>query len=135
VFSGHRGLGATPRGREMTPPLVLDARGELLFFRSAESLEGYVEEIDIENGEYGHCWDAEGRLLALAVRPREVKILGFVSWQVRQPSITQTEADPRHAAELRSALVSFLEALGTRALGARSLAELIELGSTRCGLT
>ncbi len=53
----------------MKPPIfiVVASDGDLLAFDSPARVERYVESIDVENGEYLHAFDSEGRLLALEV--------------------------------------------------------------------
>jgi hypothetical protein len=93
----------------MAPPLVLDAKGDLLFFKSAAHLEAYVEAIDVANGEYGACWDAEGRLLTLVVEAHESAILGVVPYHRETVRVAMAEDVPKHQAELHFALLRYLE--------------------------
>ena len=53
---------SAPRG-----PSIIATAAELLIFRSAEAAEGYLEPIDVQDGEYVAAWDSTGRPLALTV--------------------------------------------------------------------
>jgi hypothetical protein len=121
----------------MRPPIVVDARGELLFFKSRAAAEGWVEEIDIENQEYGDRWDADGTLLKLAIEAREERILRVFRWRYRRPVLRQESAPAGRASEFRTALVGFLEKQGAGAeeLKGKGLPELVDLGVANCGWT
>jgi hypothetical protein len=121
----------------MKPPIVVDARSELLFFRTADAAQGYVEEIDIENGEYGDCWDSEGRLLRLEIEVREERILGMLKTKFQRPVLRELESEPTHRDQLRAALIAFLERLGAHEgdLSRETLAAVLEKAVARCGWT
>ena len=59
----------------MNPAVIVEERecGDLHVFRSRAEAEGYLEAIDVENGEY-EAFDAEGFPLTLGVDGRRVKI-------------------------------------------------------------
>ena len=131
-----RPSGSDQNGSElMRSPIVVDARGELLFFKSPASAQGWVEAIDIENQEYGDCWDADGTLLELAIEQREKKIFRVLRRRYQQPVLRLGSAPAEQASELRAALVGFLEKQGARAeeLDKKRLPELIDLGVAKCG--
>jgi hypothetical protein len=95
----------------LASPLVLDARDELLFFKSAAHLEAYVEASDVANGEYGDCWDAEGRLLRLTVEARKATILGVVPLDKQVVRVQVAEEHPTHGGDLHLALLRHLESV------------------------
>ena len=92
----------------MQAPLVLDARSELLFFKSPTSLESWVEAVDVANGEYGQCWDSEGRLLQLRIELKEERLLGLLRRRVERVMLAPAEDLPCHLPELHQALLAFL---------------------------
>ncbi len=96
-------------------PLILDAGDELLFFRTAAHLQAYVEAIDVVNGEYGPCWDAEGRLLKLTTE--EAAIRRCSAWRTtdRWCSCRLPMDTRHHLAELHLALLRHLAAVGLEA--------------------
>jgi hypothetical protein len=98
------------------PPLFLDNRGDHLVFESVEAAQGYLEAIDVENGEYVG-YDSEGRALSLSTTGNRV-VVGAA------------EAQPEHAPELRQLLVDFSRALGVseESLLHASLEELVWWG-------
>src|SRR5690348_8621436 len=68
--------------------------GDLRMFDDADALRGYVEPIDVENGEYT-AFDAEGRLLSLSSDGKTI-------------SVQEGEAEPTHAADLARLLREML---------------------------
>lgn len=96
----------------ITSPLVLDARDELLFFKSARHLEAYVEAVDVANGEYGLCWDAEGRLLRLNVETQQSVVLGLVPVGKEVVRVQIADHRPAHLGELHLALLRHVETVG-----------------------
>ena len=96
-------------------PLILDAGDELLFFRTAAHLQAYVEAIDVVNGEYGPCWDAEGRLLNLTTERQRSAVLGVVPYHREVVLVQVADGDPTHLAELHLALLRHLAAVGLEA--------------------
>jgi hypothetical protein len=99
----------------IVPPLVLVAEDDLLFFRSAAHLEAYVEAIDVANGEYGSCWDAEGRLLKLRVEGTQAAILRVVPYRRDVVRVEMVEERPSHQADLHFALLRYVEDVGLKA--------------------
>jgi len=84
----------------MKPPIfvIVASNGDLLAFDSAAGVERYVESIDVENGEYGRVFDAEGRLLTLeAERPTvRHKFLGLESVELTPVHLVERESQPTH---------------------------------------
>jgi len=93
-------------------PVILDAKNELLFFRTATHLETYVEAIDVANGEYGACWDADGRLLRLSIESRRSALLGVVPYQRDVVRVHAAEDQPAHLTDLHLALLRHLADVG-----------------------
>ena len=83
----------------MRPPLIISEHGDLLVFDSKEAAEGYLEAIDVANGEYVG-YDSEGRLLRLVP-----------AWP-HSTTIMEGEPEPNHKEELRSTLMKFFSQLG-----------------------
>lgn len=82
-----------------TPPVALvDRSGDVAVFTRLEDLLGWVEAVDVEDGEYT-AYDSEGRLITL--RPYSGTALARVA-----------EHRPQHAEDLRRALSSYLAAMG-----------------------
>jgi hypothetical protein len=92
-------------------PLVLDARGELLFFRTAAHLKAYVEAIDVTNGEYGSCWDSAGRLFELVVERQKSSVLGVLPVEQESVRVQPAEGQPTHLGDLHLALLRHLDAV------------------------
>lgn len=95
----------------MKPPIFIVASdGDLLAFDSPARAEGYVESIDVENGEYLHAFDSEGRLLALEVDRPTVhhKFLGLESVELTPVHLVEKEAHPSHSNELMTMLIEML---------------------------
>ena len=99
----------------MRAPLVLEAKCELLFFKSQASLESWVEPVDVMNGEYGSCWDSEGRLLQVRVHSNEERLLGLLRRRVERVVVTPAEDVPHHLPQLHQALLGFLLKLNLEA--------------------
>ena len=96
-------------------PLILDAKDELLFFRSAQHLEAYVEAQDVVDGAYGACWDAAGRLMGLAVEDAPVNVLGVVRVGRQLVRVHPLEDEPSRLAELHLALLRHISACNLEA--------------------
>jgi hypothetical protein len=107
-------------------------------FSSVEAVEGYVEPIDIENGELAF-YDAEGRTLVpeLVEAPGRKKLwgrLGWVSgggWRLREPTEPSVDTEA-----LRARLIDFLAEIDPRRTGVApdelrllELPRLVELSS------
>jgi hypothetical protein len=54
--------------RTMRPPIIVDAKSELLLYRTIEDLVADLEAIDVRNGEYPAAYDSEGRRLGLRTK-------------------------------------------------------------------
>ncbi len=99
----------------MKPPIfVVASDGELLAFDSPARAEGFVESIDVEDGEYLDSFDSEGRLLALEVERPSVrrKFLGLESIELTPVRLVEKESQPSHVEDLKSALLGALARVG-----------------------
>jgi hypothetical protein len=100
----------------MKPPIfvIVASNGDLLAFESPAHVERYVESIDVENGEYLHAFDSEGRMLALEVERPTVrhKFFGLESVELTPVHLVEKESQPSHAKELMSALLAALTRVG-----------------------
>jgi hypothetical protein len=64
----------------VTPPVVVDERGDVTLYRSIESAAFALEPIDVQNGEYV-AYDSEGFILTLECQGPRVVIAGRASIQ------------------------------------------------------
>jgi hypothetical protein len=103
------------------------------FFRTPTALEGYVEAIDVENNEYGDCWDSAGTLVRL--QPERRPVLGGWLGSREVVRVEATGPTPNDEANLRRALMDFLTSLGEpeSTMVAFSTAELIARGVQHAG--
>lgn len=92
--------------------LILDARSELLFFKTAAHLEAYVEAIDVANGEYGPCWKGHGQPFELSVCSQPSTLLGIVPYRQDAVRVVSATAQPSGLGDLHLALLRYLEAVG-----------------------
>ena len=94
----------------MRTPIIVAEGNDLSFFASLEDVEGYLEAIDVDNGEY-IAYDADGRPVPLSTKrlpPR--KVLGMISVRGAEVVVASApEEEPRHAEDLRKLLVRYLE--------------------------
>jgi hypothetical protein len=100
-----------------TTPLILDAKGELLFFKSAAHLVAYVEAVDVSNGEYGACWDPDGRLFALRVERCTATAFGLVSLPTEGVVVVPVAEKPPDRWGLHRALLLYIADLGLQESG------------------
>ena len=100
----------------MKPPIfvVVASNSDILAFDSPARAERYVESIDVENGEYPHAFDSEGRLLALEVERPTVrhKFLGLESVELTPVRLVEKESKPSHAEDLVEALLAAFARVG-----------------------
>jgi hypothetical protein len=96
-------------------PILVDNCGDVMFFRSLEGAQSYLEPIDVKNGEHV-AYDREGRLLELGVeRVPSRSWLGRPTWRERVV-VDCAERDPAHVGELRQALTRYLGHLDSSSL-------------------
>ena len=117
----------------MRPPLIVDEHGDLALFRDAAAMEGYLEAIDVHNGEY-LVYDSEGRRIELTTSEVPTRaIFGLLKGTAEVVRVGGYEADPTHAAELASKLRDTLEHLNEPVPARASLAELLDRLHQRAG--
>ena len=99
----------------LVPPIVIDnhhPRETLHFFATLADLERQLEPWYVEDESFT-AYDSEGRLLELVVERRSAPAwFGLSQRQTEVVTARPVETDPEHAAALRRALASFLEAQG-----------------------
>jgi len=118
------------------PPIVVDARCEVLLFRSAENAAAYLEAIDVENEEYAAAYDSEGRHLELSVEPVQRRLLfGVIRTMIDLVDVRPLEDEPKHASELASLLRAHLPAEHRPPPSAESLQALVAAAVDRFGYT
>ena len=117
------------------PPIVVDAKSEVLLFRSPERAEAYLEAIDVRNGEYAAAYDSEGRRLELGVRSVERRFLGLIRTQLDLVDVRALEDEPSHAAELATLLKTHLLRQGLAELSTQSVGPLVATAIDRLGFT
>jgi hypothetical protein len=88
-------------------PVIVDERGDVLFFESVERAEGKLEAIDVRNEEYV-AYDSEGRLLKLAIERSETSTFFGLGTNVLDYVVVEGAEDrPNHAPQLPAVLVRF----------------------------
>jgi hypothetical protein len=115
----------------MKAPLFAADEYDIIAFKDAKAMEGYLEAQDVKGGEYRAAYDSEGRLLELSIVPREVHGPFGSSWQVEGVAVRAAEDSPAHAAELAALLWNYaLQHKLEKLHGPRpALASLVELVS------
>lgn len=105
----------------MKAPIFIDNNGDIRVFASVQDAENWIEPIDVRDNEY-EAFDSEGRRLRLTVQKQE----GFLRFGREYVQITEVESEPKHAADLRERLQTFLNAAGERDVDpAASLSQLV----------
>jgi hypothetical protein len=118
------------------PPIIVDARGELLLFRSAESAAAYLEAIDVENEEYAAAYDSEGRNLELGVKPVQRRFLfGLIRTMIDLVDVRALEDEPQHVSELAGLLRAHVQGEDRVDSPVESLHALVAAAIERFGYT
>ena len=86
----------------MKPSIIVNNRGDVMFFASIEEVERELEAIDVERNEY-IAYDSEGRLVQLGTALRK-QLLFF---NVKRVVVQSAEPLPTHAGELQEVLRKF----------------------------
>ena len=86
----------------MQPPIVVNNRGDIMFFASVKKVEQELEAVDVENREY-IAYDSEGRLITLGTAPRN----GWRFFGAKRVVVQSAEPLPTHAGELQEVLRNF----------------------------
>jgi hypothetical protein len=103
-----------------TPIVIVDRNGvDLSVYDSVVDATRHLEADDVTQGAYDG-YDADGRLLALAVAYQDDQ-QGAAPPRVNLVQIDVAESKPSHQAELRSALIRYLTALGALEAEVRGL--------------
>lgn len=92
----------------MRPPIIVDARGDLLVFSSIGAAERELAPSDIRDGHYPVAYDADGRKLRIDVRLHQRKILGVFTEVKEQVVVVPLEHIPTHEQTLRELLLRFI---------------------------
>jgi hypothetical protein len=116
------------------PPIIVDARSELLLFRSVELAEAWLEAIDVRNGEYAAAYDSEGRRLEVGTKIVTRRVL-LVPTKVELASLTATDDQVSHVPELRELLKTHLLKDQVDAASQGSVGSLVALAVERQGFT
>lgn len=120
----------------MTPPIIINEHGDVVFFKSVEEAERSLEAIDVESHEYD-AYDAEGRVLQLSVKTGQTStLLGLLRAEVKTVAIAPLDDQPQDARDrLRAVLADFLSRQGgaTESLGSESLESLLRLSIEHAG--
>jgi hypothetical protein len=90
------------------PPIIIDARGDLLVFHSLAAVQRELTPADVRDGHYSAAYDAEGRGLRIEVKTQERKILGLFPEVKEWVEVTPTEHIPTHEQTLREFLLRFI---------------------------
>ena len=116
----------------MRPPIIVDARGDLLVFTSVAAAQMELAPEDVRNGEYPVAYDSEGRLLRIEVRTRERRILGVFRETTEYVHIGSCEHIATHDRDLRALLLRFIAPRDAQTAGSNDpLAGLLTLKSGR----
>jgi hypothetical protein len=91
------------------PPIIIDARGNLLVFSTLAAAERELTPADVREGRYPVAYDSEGRLLRIEVRVRERRILGLFRKMWEQVQISAYEHIPTHELAVRELLLRFIQ--------------------------
>jgi len=119
------------------PPIIVDGDGGPLFFASVSRAEGYIEAIDVRDGEYTACYDSEGRRVDIRLEQRPRLLLGRSRVGAQDAVVLQcAEEAPSHSAELRSLLIRSLQRIGVSNdwFQKATLEELVKKGAERFGM-
>lgn len=92
----------------LKPPIVIDARGDLLVFASQAAAERELTPEDVRAGAYPIAYDIEGRLLRIVVQVRERRILGVFRDVQETVRIVAYEHIPTHDQALQALLARFI---------------------------
>jgi len=118
------------------PPIVVDARDEVLLFRSVERVAAYLEAIDVENDEYPAAYDSEGRQLELIIKTVERRLLfGLIRSTIDLVDVRCLEEAPDHISELADLLRGHLSGDNQADSSAESLKALVAAAVDRFGYT
>jgi hypothetical protein len=92
----------------LKPPIVIDARGDLLIFASQSAAERELSIEDVRAGAYPAAYDIEGRLLRIEVQTLERRILGLFRDVREVIRIVPYEHIATHDQQLHALLARFI---------------------------
>jgi hypothetical protein len=92
----------------LKPPIIIDARGDLLIFASQTAAERELSIEDVRAGAYPTAYDIEGRMLRIEVHTRERRILGVFRDVRESVRIVPYEHIATHDQELQTLLARFI---------------------------
>jgi hypothetical protein len=116
------------------PPIIVDARGDVLLFRSVERAEAYLEAVDVRNDEYAAAYDSEGRRLELGTKVVERRVfLGLIRTKIDFADVREADDEASHAAELEQLLRTHLLKQGVDDPSHHSVSELVAMVIDRQG--
>lgn len=92
----------------MRPPIIVDARGDLLVFSSIGDAQRALAPADVKEGHYPVAYDADGRRLRIEVRTEEHKVLGMFPRVKEEVQVIPVEHIPTHEKTLREFLLRFI---------------------------
>lgn len=95
----------------MRPPIIVDARGDVSIYESAEDAQRDLEAIDVRNGEYAF-FDAEGSILRGVIVPRFARGILKYLMPIEVVALELASEPGGGAAELRRVLTEFLAKVG-----------------------
>jgi hypothetical protein len=102
----------------LKPPIVIDARGDLLIFASQATAERELSIEDVRAGAYPVAYDSEGRMLRIEVYSKERRILAVFRDVRESVRIVPYEHIATHDQELRSLLARFIAPVPVLGAGA-----------------
>lgn len=92
----------------LKPPIIIDARGDLLVFATQGAAERELSVEDVRAGAYPVAYDIEGRMLRVEVQVRERRILGVFRDVREVVRIIPYEHIATHDQELHALLSRFV---------------------------
>src|SRR5262245_3463429 len=120
----------------MQPPIIVDAKSELLLFRDATRAEVYLEAVDVRNGTYSAAYDSEGKALALATQlvARRVFVC-LLPTTVEWASLAAADHEADSGLELRELLKRHVFKHEAEDVLQKPLVELVQMAVERQGFT
>ncbi len=100
----------------ITPPIIIEARGDLLVFADLAAAQRELAPEDIRAGAYPVAYDVQGRLLRIEVYVRERRFLGVFREVSEHVRIVAYEHIPTHEHALQALLTRFIAPTATPVL-------------------
>lgn len=93
----------------MKPPLIVESSSEILFFKSIENAEAYIEPIDVRDGVYKNIYDTEGKRLKLKViKETGTSLFGLYKYTIEKIVIEYDGNTNNYSSELRKTIIQYL---------------------------